>query len=172
MTSLTIDPTAPNTIHAGTAFAGEVFKSTDAGETWRRTLEATRGGGVVFFIRFAPTNGTLFAGISGTLYRSPDSGTSWKEVATPDSVGSGSAIAFGQNGKRYLATQKGVYLSRAGSGWVDMSTGLPKQHRWVNALAVGPRGERLYAGVEPSYAGDEEHGLYVRDLTTTEETSQ
>ena len=90
----------------------------------------------------------------------------------PDSVGSVEALRIDPKGRRYLATRAGVYLSRAGSGWAEMNTGLPKQHRWVNALAVGPRGERLYAGVEPSYAGDEEHGLYVRDLTTTEETLQ
>jgi len=168
VTSLTIDPTAPNTVYAGTAFVGEVFKSTDAGETWNRSLENESG--IVFFIRFAPTDRIIFAGISRTLYRSSDSGASWKEVATPDSVGGGSAIAFGRNGKRYLATRKGIFLSRAGSGWVEMRTGLP--HRGVKEVVIGPAGRRLYAGLEPSYAGDDEHGLYTRDLTTTEDTSK
>ena len=90
----------------------------------------------------------------------------------PDSVGSVEALRIDLKGRRYLATRAGVYLSRAGSGWAEMNTGLPKQNRWVKALAVGPRGERLYAGLHRTDVGADEHGLYVRDLTTAEETSQ
>lgn len=172
VTSLRVHPKNSEVVYAGTADLGEVFKSTDAGETWRRTLEATRGGGVVFFIRVASDGETVFAGRNASLHRSTDGGESWSKLTMPDSVGSVEALRIDLKGRRYLATRAGVYLSRAGSGWAEMNTGLPKQHRWVKALAVDPRGERLYAGVEPSYAGDEEHGLYVRDLTTTEETSQ
>ncbi len=46
-----------------------------------------------------------------------------------------------------------------------MSTGLPTQNRWVTALALGPRGERLHAGLDRTHVGDDEHGLYVRALT-------
>ena len=172
VTSLRVHPENSEVVYAGTADLGEVFKSTDAEETWRRTLEATRGGGVVFFIRVASDGETVFAGRNASLHRSTDGGESWSKLTMPDSVGSVEALRIDPKGRRYLATRAGVYLSRAGSGWAEMNTGLPKQHRWVNALAVGPRGERLYADVEPSYAGDEEHGLYVRDLTTTEETLQ
>jgi hypothetical protein len=90
----------------------------------------------------------------------------------PDSVGSVATLSIDPNGRRYLTTRAGVYLSQNSFEWVDVSTGPPKQNRWVKALAVGPRGERLYAGLHRTDVGADEHGLYVRDLTTAEETPQ
>lgn len=172
VTSLTVHPENSEVIYAGTADIGELFKSTDGGGTWQRTLKNTGGGGVVFFIRVAPVEGTIFAGIAGTLHRSVDGGESWAKVATPDSVGSGTAMTFGSDDRRYLATRVGVYVSRAGSEWAEMSMGLPKQNRWVTALAIGTSDERLYAGLTRTYTGADEHGLYVRELTNKEDTPQ
>lgn len=45
----------------------------------------------------------------------------------------------------------------------DFSAGL--SHRRVQDVAIGSAGERLYAGLEPSYVGDDKHGLYVHALT-------
>jgi photosystem II stability/assembly factor-like uncharacterized protein len=170
VTSLTVDPQHSNIVYVGTAWAGEVFKSTNGGQSWKRSLENT--GGIVGFTAVSPHNSELlYAGLryrDGSLYRSSDGGDSWNRERVGSGAGGMSQIAFAEM-KVYLGTDEGIYLSRPGSAWVDMSEGLPA-HRRVQEIALGPAGRRLYAGMDRTYVSADEHGLYVRDLTGNEAT--
>lgn len=175
VTSLTVDPENPEVVYAGTAFAGEVFKSIDGGETWTRSMENESG--IVDFIAISPRERDIVhAGIQdrdGRLYRSDDAGASWERERVADDTSEVgqmvfSQMAFGTEETVYLSTSKGVYLSQSNSAWVEMSEGLPAQNRTIGPLAIGPRGQHLYAGLARTHVGADEHGLYVRDLTETE----
>src|SRR5262245_27033301 len=86
VSALAIDPQDSNTLYAGTWRRG-IFKSTDAGESWRETgLLDT----FIFTLTVDPTNSrTVYAFSSNNssqglgIYKSADAGTSWKNLGTP-----------------------------------------------------------------------------------------
>ena len=157
-TGIAVNPASPEVIYVGKG--GELLESPDGGATW-----ASVRSGLVGFIHFAPASGALYASMLPGLHRSTDGGETWKVEVVADSVTGLFQMAFRpQAGERYLATREGVYLSRADSAWVEVSTGLP--HRWVNEIAVGAAGNRLYAGLKR--VSGRAHGLYVRELTDTQ----
>ena len=147
------DPAAPDTVYAGTQMEG-VFKSTDAGATWRPTGEVP--GGQVYSVAVAdgPAAAVYATSIAGIL-RSRDGGDNWSlvlpgygasVVVSPESSSSIYA-GLSTNGFPY-----GLFKSvDGGDSWTD--TGLADG---VSALAVS--GSALYAatpsGVYLSVAGE------------------
>ena len=141
VSSIAVDPTDANgsTLYAGAA-AGGVFKSTNAGSTWKPVFDdqATLSIGDV---AVAP-NGWVFVGTgeesSGTdnyagvgLFRSKDGGTTWERNAQvpADTVISRVTIS-GTN--VYVATSKGLWRStNSGDTFADVL--LP-----TNAAKTGP----------------------------------
>jgi photosystem II stability/assembly factor-like uncharacterized protein len=88
--SITADPSAPATLF-GESSHGEVYKSTDGGQTWIRSgtglqgprslgnLVADPGRPGVFYLLTAPLHGFFDQG----LYRSVDGGATWVSLYTP-----------------------------------------------------------------------------------------
>ncbi|MEP6769667.1 MAG: hypothetical protein ABJC61_13420, partial [Acidobacteriota bacterium] len=76
--ALAIDPKQPSTLYAGTVFPGGVFKSTDAGATWRAASgDLAEPVTAVAIDRHNPS--TLYAGTSSLgVYKSADGGSSWE----------------------------------------------------------------------------------------------
>ncbi len=130
-TSITIDPTNPNVIYIAGAYSNTVdqafiLKSTDGGNTFKQisaqaVLTATQA------IAIDPANPlSLFsAGITGTVYHSPDGGYTW--VATSLTNVTLDAVAF--NGTNlYALADEGLYLSTdRGVTWHPTATSPPKR---------------------------------------------
>jgi photosystem II stability/assembly factor-like uncharacterized protein len=161
--SIAPDPSAKGTLLAGSAHNG-LWRSTDAGRTWRRVLEApsTRAAldmpdeqqetpmpyrapvSVVVFDPKSPK--TVYAGLyGGGVFKSTRSGAkgSWK----PASKGlprqaTVKFLAVGPKGLVYAALAKaGIYRSDDGGGsWRSVTGNLPLKRKegWVSAVALHP----------------------------------
>lgn len=71
-----VNPAEPNVVLA--AGAG-VFRSADGGRTWKQTFDLAEGAGP---IAWAPSQPKVayFVGFDRTLYKTADSGATWKPV--------------------------------------------------------------------------------------------
>jgi len=78
--ALTVDPTNPNVVYAGTEGSG-VFKSTDGGATWS-AVNAGLAHSLVRVLAIDPTNtSVIYAGTwEGGVYQSANGGASWSAV--------------------------------------------------------------------------------------------
>lgn len=142
--ALVVDPRDPNRLFAavlghpyGPNQERGIFRSTDGGVTWEKVLykdENTGGSDIeidpsnpdVFYaalweVREGPwEDNNVFAGTSGGLFKSTDSGTTWKQLTNGlprDMVQINVAIAFSQPSRMYATlatTEKGDYWSGAG----------------------------------------------------------
>jgi photosystem II stability/assembly factor-like uncharacterized protein len=129
--SLVIDPQVSSTVYAG-ARPGGVWKSTDAGASWTRTV-MPKGNGV-HGVAIAPQNpNTVYAWNHQGLFKSSDGAASWSTVnlhgvlalaidpQSPDTVYAG--IGYG-----------GVFKSTdGGASWSAVSSGLPTTPNGVAA---------------------------------------
>jgi photosystem II stability/assembly factor-like uncharacterized protein len=140
-----------------------IYRSTDGGETWGKTLDGRSPTDAVFglpVLSLVRMDGTLFAGTGHEgLFASADSGKSWN---TLDSALSEQVILslVTDGEKLYAGTQEGVFKSAdKGAHWIKASTGLPAIV-YYNTLAVS--GPNLYTAIYcprcPS--GDGFFGLY------------
>jgi ligand-binding sensor domain-containing protein len=154
--ALVFDPREPARAFAGTA-AGQVYRSDDAGSTWREA------GGTVPFpnwvvgaLLFDPQReGRLWAGLRGLwsgggVAYSDDFGVTWVWRAA-DGLSTEPVYALTAApqvaDRLYAATRGGVWRSDdAGAAWRKVSTGVAGLDQ-VGSLAVDPRRpERLVAG--------------------------
>ena len=151
--SLAVDPTSPQTIYAGTHFAGLV-KSTDAGGSW--SVANTGLTTEIFVLAIDPTSPqTIYAG-GGGVFKSTDAGGTWSAMKTGLSKGAIHALAIdptspqtiyaGGGWMDYDSIHGGVFKSTNGAGsWNTLNAGLPDTA--VNALAIDPTSpQRIYAG--------------------------
>jgi photosystem II stability/assembly factor-like uncharacterized protein len=170
--SLAIDPTAPNTVYAGTDFilestggCGGVFKSTNGGASWGE-IDSSLTESVCSVFDFAidpKASATVYAATDNGVYKSGNGGASWKAVNSGlpcsdcysgDYYGVFSlAIDPTTPTTLYAAMQYyggnqngGVYKStNGGAGWKAVNTGLTNQG--VYSLAMDPTTPTtLYAG--------------------------
>ncbi|HEX8000642.1 MAG TPA: hypothetical protein VF528_19840 [Pyrinomonadaceae bacterium] len=139
VTSIVVDPTAPNTIYCGTAQGG-VWKTTDGGKNWvaKSDNELSLAIGALAIDPGNPL--TLYAGtgegnFSGDSYygngvlKTTDGGNSWTTLATSTFTGA----RFGRicvtpaaPARLFGATSNGLYRSTdAGMNWSKMTGGLP-----------------------------------------------
>ena len=152
--SLAGDPTNPDIVFAGMDGAG-VFKSQDAGVTWRSTTLNT---GRIIAIQIDPSQpANVFAASTTSLFKSTDAGESWKMVGS-DLPASIQCLALDRSNPSVLyagafegnptttVTRTGLYQSTdAGETW--RLTGL--QSAAVTAVTVDPKnGSVLYTAVE------------------------
>lgn len=89
--SLALDPQKPDTLYAGT-YHGKLFKSTDGGQNWALSSAGVQESAIVYSIAVDPFRpSTVYMatrGLSneltppwaGVIYRSDDSGATWKAV--------------------------------------------------------------------------------------------
>ncbi|RIA08295.1 sortilin (neurotensin receptor 3) [Flavobacteriaceae bacterium MAR_2010_72] len=141
---IAIDPTDHNTVYAGvlgniykpTQDRG-VYKSTDGGKTWKKTLFANEHAGVVDLL-IDPTNPRI-------LYAS-----TWRVQRTPYSLSSG-----GEGSALWKSTD-------SGETWKEISTnkGFPEDTLGIIGVTVSPvNNQRVWAIVENKDKG----GLYRSD---------
>jgi photosystem II stability/assembly factor-like uncharacterized protein len=181
-------PSDPNVIYAG---MGEntarnnmisegdgVYKSTDAGHTWRHAgLEATR---VISRVRIHPTNPDLvYVAAQGSewapsadrgVYRSTDGGASWKNVLFVSESSGPSDLVMDPTNPRILyaafwdhqrkpwfmrsgGPASGIYKTMdGGDSWQKLESGLPGLIGKIG-IAVAADHNRLYALIEADKGG-------------------
>jgi len=152
--ALAIDPTTPTTLYAGTE--GGVFKSTDAGITWRPTSSGLPTPSTISALLIDPlTPTTLYAGSydGSGVFKSTDAGGSWSAVnaGLEHQYGIGSLGIDPVNPSTlYAGTQRnGIFKSTdAGASWTPANSGLNYLSPGANAIAVDPTTpSTLYAGI-------------------------
>lgn len=145
--SLLQDPGNPKVLYAGSwsgrAGALPVFKTTDAGKTWKPS-----GAGLpekpILLLR-AEQSGALFAVAEHQLYRSADGGASWSAAGggLPGADLREIAIDPASPTRLFAATEKGLYRS-ADNGATFAKLGSAIAEEDVEGLAIAPDG-RLFA---------------------------
>jgi photosystem II stability/assembly factor-like uncharacterized protein len=172
VTSFALDVTAPETIYAGLETAGHngglkalLYKSTDAGQTWRAPLSVFTHIDALAISAKDPV--TLYVAISQFfgvgLYKSTGGGANWmfSFVQADYPLSQIYALAVDpQNGSTlYAATNtittrpSGVLKStNGGDSWQNVSNGLPFIGENVTALAIDPNHPAtLYANARDAY---------------------
>jgi photosystem II stability/assembly factor-like uncharacterized protein len=167
--ALAIDPATPSTIYAGTSGSG-VFKSADGGSSWSAASNGLTDR-VVLALAIGPGQpsilyaGTwsLVPGPAGALFESNDGGASWKvseglagwpvyalavDPSDPSILYAGSPVlVFPASRPARASGGPGVFRSTdRGRTWSPFNDGLT--NRSVLALAIGPAGAHVYAGIE------------------------
>ncbi len=192
--AVAVAPSDPNVIYVGmgehpirgvmTSHGDGVYKSTDAGRTWRHVgLDKTRH---ISRIRIHPTDPeTLLVAAQGAaygptrdrgVYRSIDGGTTWTQVLFVNETTGASELAMDPTNPRILYAAlwdhlrepwqvrsggpgSGIHKSTdGGTTWQKAMTGLPAVVGKIG-LDVSANPDRLYAIVE----ADPEGGLYRSD---------
>ncbi len=163
--ALAIDPKSPGTLYAGT-FNG-VFKTVNGGATWRRMSQGLRPAPgfspPTFFVRDLVVHPrsprTIYAAVSGDVYRSRDGGEHWTvaQEGLPGNRTVAIAIDAGKPGTVYAGTwsprgrswSNCVYVSvDGGRRWSRAEKCLPGRGTDLTALVADPvAGSMLYAGV-------------------------
>lgn len=159
--ALATDPADGRVLLAGTA-AGEIYRSTDGGQSWRLAKTGLgRGVAALSFSPFRP--GFVLAGTRGSgIWRSIDGGVSWQPQAGTESR---SVRAFSFTKALALAgTDQGVLISHDLGSWTV--SGLSEVA--VSALAASAVNEptRLVAG------GDGSRGTEALPLFTSADGGQ
>lgn len=147
---MALDPVNPDTIYIGMAAFG-VFKSTDAGNTWKdinSTLEDTF---TKVLIMHPKNTNTVYLGTDGGgVYRYDVANDEWLESISGLKNTYIRALVFDPNDAKtiYVATDGGVSKTADGAEkWVPASNGLTS--RTVFCLAIDPKNPKvLYAGTE------------------------
>ena len=157
--TIMIDPVAHNRIFTAISAAG-VFRSDDAGTTWRPMNKGLRSGGIpdedavvghcVHSLAMHPTRpDVLFMQKHWDVMRSDNAGESWTEVSgdLPTDFGFAIDVHAHEPETVYVVPIKSdsehfpldgqlrVYRSRTGGGeWEPLTNGLPQSNCYVNVL--------------------------------------
>jgi photosystem II stability/assembly factor-like uncharacterized protein len=192
--AIAVAPSDPNVIYVGmgehavrgvaTSHGDGVYKSTDAGRTWKHLgLEKTRA---ISRIRIHPTNPDLvYVAAQGApygptrdrgVYRSNDGGKTWENVLYVGETAGAADLAMDPTNPRILYAAfwdhlrvpwevrsggpgSGIHKSTdAGTTWQKLTEGLPQLMGKIG-VDVAPGGERVYAIVEADPGG----GLFRSD---------
>ena len=159
VTCLAYDPTNPKIFYAGTGEieggsgvvfeTGYIWKSEDAGKTWKRLPNKPSGSFYMYRIVINKT-GELFVATGSGIQKSSDGGMTWKTVLV-SSVGGATDIEMAADQIIYVATNAGkIYHSNdeTGNQWTDIS---PPNNlvgsRTELGLALSTKGEQqvIYA---------------------------
>jgi len=192
--SIAVSPSNPNVVYVGSgeanirgnvAAGNGIYKSTDAGKTWKHVWKQD---GQIGTMIVHPTNpDEAFAAVLGHafgpnsergVYRTTDGGKSWQQVLEKDANSGASDIAMDPSSPSILfagfwqarrrpwelvsgGPGSGLYVSRdAGDTWKALTgNGLPEGPWGKVGVAVAPSdGRRIYALIEA-----EKGGLYRSD---------
>ena len=146
---IAIDPSAPDTVYAGTFEMG-VYKTDDAAATWRPVNDGLEDLRIRALILDPDRPRTLWAGTEGFgVFRSEDGGRTWiqRNRGLLDKVIR--ALLLSPDGTLFAATWHGVYRSDdRGDAWSADPDGLYDVD--VKALAMDPTdSDTLYAATSP-----------------------
>ena len=144
--SLAADPQDPVDFYAATAGSG-VFKSTDAGQSWKqagRELERT----VVRCIATdAAREESVYAGTDGGVFVSADRGKTWqlRSSGLPRAIVYALIPDSADPARIFAGTSAGVFESRDRAKSWNRMTGSDSDMQ-VTSLALEPTERRLFAG--------------------------
>jgi photosystem II stability/assembly factor-like uncharacterized protein len=130
--------TGPNGgLYAGTS-TGDVYYSTNDGETWTRIASLNE-----YVMTLAIADGFVLAGTSHGVYRSVDHGKTWQDANAGLGCRDVWSITVSANKHVFAATNGGgVFRSTdGGAGWVPSNDGLECKN--VGSVAVCPTGRVL-----------------------------
>jgi photosystem II stability/assembly factor-like uncharacterized protein len=146
--ALVVDPANPEVFYAGTGSTGSgsgVYKSEDAGVTWRKIVEGLPSEDVVALAFDHGDSPTLYAAVGNGVFASADGGASWTQQA--QGVGNYRGferlhVAPGSNTLYGVAVIEGVFRSDdGGHNWLAANAGLPQDSNGsinVQVLATDP----------------------------------
>lgn len=151
--SLVIDPRDPSRIYFGT-IDGQIYASSDAGESWARLDGFNRPGLLIDNIVIDSRDSRLLYAAahrhkqSGGFFKSTDGGRTWREA---EQLKNEAIHALAQSPTNpdtlLIGTNSGVYRSRdAGESWEKLPTvGMTNAN--IESLAIDPRDDKVvYAG--------------------------
>ncbi len=158
ITSIAIDPTSGlgnMVLYAGTGFqgtTGEVFKTTDGGDTWGEISNDLPNKPVTALVIYPSDNRIVYAGFNGEgVYFTQDGGENW--VQKNNGLTSANiislAISQGNSNVVYAGTEdEGVFATAdGGDNWIQIAAGLTSAlNRSVNAIAIAPNDDLGYTG--------------------------
>ncbi len=151
VTALAIHPDSSNVIYAGTAWSGNIFKSSDHGITWNLTGFKT---GITNSIQFGSKSSTIYIGSYWSdnypvgIFKTTDAGVTWSnpKLGLPDSANIGKIEAVRNTSieKVYCIANwrdsGGIYKSTQGQGWEKIGV----DNRRVSTIQLF--NGKLYAG--------------------------
>jgi photosystem II stability/assembly factor-like uncharacterized protein len=156
LTLLAVDPRSPSTLYVGT-FEDGAFKTTDAGQNWRRIDEGLTDPHVLSLAIDPTASDTVYAGtwygpfksMGGVVSKSTDGGVTWTplDLGLPQADVRVLVLHPTRSSTVYAATTNGgVFITNdGGSHWSPPNQGLLDLQ--VFALAISPANPaRLYAG--------------------------
>ena len=152
--SLAIDPRDARRLYFGT-IDGQIYTSSDGGETWSRLEAFNRPGLLIDNIIIDPRDSkVIYAAAhrhkeSGGFFKTTDGGRTWREAEQLKGDGIHSLTQSSKDPDILLAgTNKGVWRSQdAGETWEQLNTDATPGLINVESLAVDPRNsDVIYAG--------------------------
>lgn len=158
---LAIDPLHPDTLYTGVSsnFGGNLFKSTDGGQTWLGIGGDMELEGVTALALDQHHTNVVYAGTAGigAIHKSTDGGGSWERLDFPEAEIVWDLLVHSSNSKIIYASRShgGFYMSLdGGTSWRRTNTGLADTIV-VYQIAISP-GEQVY------FAGysDGEYAVY------------
>ncbi len=196
--AIAVSESEPNTVYVGmgehavrgvmTHHGDGVYKSTDAGKTWRKLgLEQTQHISRIVIhprdpnIVYVAAQGALYGKTPERgVYKSVDGGATWKRVLYVDDKSGCVELSMDYNNPQVLyaamneygrlpwkvisgGTGSGLYKSNdAGATWEKIHTGLPKELGKMAVAVSRSNSEKVYALVE-SDSDKEQGGLFVSE---------
>jgi photosystem II stability/assembly factor-like uncharacterized protein len=162
-------------IFAGGSMAGNVFRSTDSGESWQGFYVNPGSSLAQTFCLAINSHGHIFAGIElGGIFRSTDNGDSWVHCYTGTSQNTYvRALAINSAGHIFAGTSQGtisgssapgIYRSTDnGDSWMLDSNGMGNRDVWD--LAISSSGQ-IFAGAKGSVYCSTDNGESWRQRNT------
>lgn len=145
------------------ASEGGIFRSNDGGDSWLRVgteVVGEQGSGAKVIVLDTSRAGTVYAGLVGALWSSPDFGATWSLSYASPQAGNFNAIATASDAPGLvLAATSGLGVVRSldwGGSWLPFDSGLPD--RRVLSLARRTSDAAWLAGAAPG-------GVYRRSGT-------
>jgi len=164
VTPYILDPSNPTTIIAGYK---DVWRSTNQGTEWTQ-ISTDLSTSNLTYLAISPTNSDyIYAGKSGSLYRTTDGGTTWNTMTVPG--GSTAMVKVSPSNPETLYAVRSsfsngnkVYKStNGGSSWSNISGDLP--NLYANCIAIHDDGEEtIYVGMDI--------GVYYKNNSTPDWT--
>jgi photosystem II stability/assembly factor-like uncharacterized protein len=179
---IAVDPLNPSVVYAGTLKG--VYKSTDAGATWRSSSTGLKTAAVqALALDSTPPRGerltasvTLYAGTrQGDLYKSTDSAATWTLLDSRDVPVTALATSPQRPSMVFAATAEGLLRTTdGGAHWGMMAGGIWRFK--LDGVAIDPRNPAVVyvvgpAGVFKSTDGGENWGPASIGLTGTQPTA-
>jgi hypothetical protein len=134
--TVAVDPANGQTLYA--VASGEIYTSTNAGESWTSLNQPVGAAGLLAISTFTSPS-TVFVGSSTGLLMSTNAGASWKNVSAV--AGPINALAADRHGNYFAANTSGVYKNG-----VQLNTGLTSLS--VTGLAIAPTTGNVYAATQ------------------------